>query len=208
VETSSPSQVRVVVFDLGKVLLEFDYRIAARRFLSRCRIGMGQILRLVNQSSLLLDYERGRLTTDQFFAIIREATGFEGSRAEFARIFGDIFTPIAPMVELFEQIRDRGYPAYIFSNTNELATDHIRNTYPFFNRFTGYVLSYEHGVMKPDARLYEVLEETAGVSGGAIFYLDDRPENVEAGRRRRWRAFVHESPQRSRESAVHCGLLS
>ncbi len=69
------------------------------------------------------------------------------------------------MVQLQAALRQRGLPAYIFSNTNELAAEHIRRTFPFYANFDGYILSYQHGAMKPDARLYEVVERESGRRG-------------------------------------------
>ncbi|MGA9450427.1 MAG: HAD-IA family hydrolase, partial [Verrucomicrobiia bacterium] len=82
--------------------------------------------------------------------------------------------------------------------TNDLAVEHIRRNFPFFKKFDGYIFSYEVGAMKPEAKIYEVLEKLAGRSGADILYLDDRPENVAAGAARGWRAILHETPEKSR----------
>ena len=105
-------------------------------------------------------------------------------------------------------LRKNGIPTYIFSNTNDLAVLHVRQRYPFFAGFNGYVFSHEHGAMKPDPRLYEVVERETGRSGGEIAYLDDRPENVEAGRARGWHAILHETPEKSRAAIARLGLLN
>jgi HAD superfamily hydrolase (TIGR01509 family) len=85
-------------------------------------------------------------------------------------------------------------PTWIFSNTNEIAVRLITEDFPFFRHFTGYVYSFETRSMKPDSGIYEALEQRAGARGAEIFYLDDRPENVAAGRARGWQALVHEDP--------------
>jgi HAD superfamily hydrolase (TIGR01509 family) len=196
-----------VVFDLGKVLLDFDYRIALRRILSHCKITLSELDVLINQSTLLLRYEAGLLTTQQFLAEVKEAAGFTADLAEFSELFGNIFSPIEPMIELHAELRVRGVPTYIFSNTNELAIRDIRGRFPFFQDFDGYVLSYEHGALKPDARIYEVVERVSGRRGAEILYLDDRPENVEGGATRGWRAILHEAPDKSRAAVRETGLL-
>lgn len=194
-----------VVFDLGKVLLDFDYSVAVRRLLSQSKCTASELLTLINQSPLLMQYERGTLTTEAFFEKVREVSGYEGTFEAFKEMFGDIFTPIPEMIQLHADLVARGIPVFIFSNTNEMAVVHIRKHFPFFSRFDGYVFSYEHGLMKPEAALYEVVEKLSGRKGGGIIYLDDRAENIEAGRARGWRALVHESPAATRawvESAL------
>jgi FMN phosphatase YigB (HAD superfamily) len=200
--------VKAVIFDLGKVLVDFDYSIAVTRIAARSRISLAEMGRLVAQSPLLLEYETGLLTSQQFFQAVCDACGFEGTFDEFGRCFGDIFVPIEPMVELHAALRRRGLPTYIFSNTNDLAIQHIRRSFPFFANFDGYVLSYEHRAMKPGAKLYEAVEAASGRKGAELLYLDDRPENIEAGAARGWQVILQESPEKTRAALQQLGLLN
>jgi glucose-1-phosphatase len=200
--------VKAVVFDLGKVLLDFDYSIAARRVAARCKMAPAQLRDFLSQSPLLFRLELGQVTTEQFYTEICTATGFSGSMAEFSDFFADIFVPIEPMVQLQAELRRRGFPTFIFSNTNDLAISHIRRSFPFYGNFDGHILSYEHGVMKPDAALYEVVERQSGRRDSEILYLDDRPENVAAGAARGWQVILQESPEKSLAAVEELGLLN
>jgi HAD superfamily hydrolase (TIGR01509 family) len=197
----------VIVFDLGKVLVDFDYAIAGRRIVARADMTLPELARYFNQSPLFSQYEIGAVSTQQFYDEIRRVTGFRGNLAEFGQCFADIFSQIDPMVRLQAELRQRGLPTYVFSNTNELAADHIRRTFPFYANFDGYILSYQHGAMKPDARLYEVVERACARRGADLLYLDDRPENVAAGAARGWQTILHESPEKSRAAIEKLGLL-
>ena len=115
--------------------------------------------------------------------------------------------PIEPMVNLQAALRQGGLPAYVFSNTNELAVEHIRRSFPFYANFDGYILSYQHGAMKPDARLYEVVERQSAHRGAEILYLDDRPENVAAGAARGWQVILHQTPAQTQAAIRKLGLL-
>jgi HAD superfamily hydrolase (TIGR01509 family) len=198
----------VVVFDLGKVLVDFDYAIAARRIAARGNLSLPEIAKYVNQTPLFTQYETGTVTTRQFYDEIARITGFRGTLAEFGECFADIFVQIDPMVQLQAALRQRGLPAYIFSNTNELAAEHIRRTFAFYGNFDGYILSYQHGAMKPDAQLYEVVERASARHSADILYLDDRPENVAAGAARGWQVILHESPEKSLAAVEKLGLLN
>jgi HAD superfamily hydrolase (TIGR01509 family) len=200
--------IKAIVFDLGKVLVDFDYAIASRKLAARCTITENELGLFTSESSLLSQYETGLLSTDQFFSHVCSLTGFAGDLNEFGSYFADIFVPIDPMVRLHAEVRTQGLPTYIFSNTNELAVRHIRRSFPFFGGFDGYVFSYEHGAMKPDPALYAVLERQARCCGGQILYLDDRPENVQAGAVRGWQVILHETPEKSRAMLKRLGLLN
>jgi FMN phosphatase YigB (HAD superfamily) len=203
---STRTTPRVVVFDLGKVLLDFDYSIAAHRIAAKSRSGVNEARFFIDQSPLLHRYETGLLTTDGFFAEIQSLSGFTGTADEFGSFFGDIFAPIAPMIELHGDLRRSRIETFIFSNTNDLAISHVRQRFPFFSEFDGYILSYEHGSMKPDARLYKVVEEVTRSRGPEIVYLDDRPENVAAGIQRGWHGVLHECPEKSRNALRNLSL--
>ncbi|HYG21315.1 MAG TPA: HAD family phosphatase [Verrucomicrobiae bacterium] len=198
---------KVVVFDLGKVLLDFDYAVAAHRIAEKSTAGVEESRFFIDQSPLLHRYECGTITTEQFFGEICQLSGFTGTSNEFAEFFSDIFAPIPAMIQLHADLRAAGIPTYIFSNTNDLAIMHVRRRFPFFANFDGYILSYEHGVMKPNPRIYRAVEEKSGHRGREIAYLDDRAENVLGGAQRGWNAVLHESPEKSRRALQALGLL-
>lgn len=200
--------IKAIVFDLGKVLVDFDYAIAVRNLAPRCKLSLLELSRLVSPAPLFFDYETGLVSSEQFFQEICKLTGYVGTIDEFGESFGNIFTPIEPMIRMQADLRRRGLPTYIFSNTNDMSIRYIRRHLPFFKNFDGYVLSYEHRVMKPDARLYEVVERLSGRRGPELLYLDDRPENVAAGATRGWQGILHESPPNSRAIIEKLGLLS
>jgi HAD superfamily hydrolase (TIGR01509 family) len=189
------------------VLLEFDYGIVARRLAAHSGRDAEQIRGLLDQSPLLFRLESGQMTNEEFFAEVSSLTGYTGGFGEFANIFGDIFSAIHPMIDLHGQLRARGVPTFIFSNTNELAVRHIRANYAFFAHFTDYIYSHEAGAMKPDHRIYEVVERRSGRKGAELLYLDDRKENVDAGASRGWQVVHHQTPEQTIAAVRAAGLL-
>jgi glucose-1-phosphatase len=202
--TSSPS---IVVFDLGKVLVDFDYSIAGRRLAAQSDMSPAEVQKYLDHSPLLYRYETGLLTQQEFFKEVSQATGFRGSLTEFSSFFADIFSEMPAMIVLHAELRRKGIPTYIFSNTNDMAIEHIRQAFPFFANFDGYILSYEVGAMKPAAKIYEALEAMSGKRGAEILYLDDRQENVSAGAARGWQVILQTDPAKSRAAVERLGLL-
>ena len=198
---------KVIVFDLGKVLVDFDYSIAARKVAARSTKSLLNLVYLLSSSSLIVQYECGQVTRREFFEQIRDAVGFQGTLEEFGGYFANIFAEIPQMITLQAELRRRGFKTYIFSNTNDLALEHVERNFPFFKNFDGYIYSCEVGTMKPDAKIYEAMEKLCGRTGANIIYLDDRSENVEAGLARGWRAILHEKPEKSRAALKNIGLV-
>ncbi len=187
------------IFDLGKVLVDFDYSIAERKIAARSSQALKELHAFLGRSPLLVDYESGRLTRPKFYEAVRDAIGFRGDLAEFSAYFADIFAEMPDTIALHAELRQRGFKTYIFSNTNDLAIEHVRRNFPFFKNFDGYIFSHEVGAMKPDALIYEAMEKMCGRRGADLIYIDDRAENIAAGAARGWRTILHESPEKTRQ---------
>src|SRR3989304_1850896 len=104
----------IVVFDLGKVLVDFDYSIAGRRIAAQSKLSAAEIQSFLDHSPLLFRYETGLMTRQEFFEVVRDHTSFRGTYEEFGEFFADIFTEIPPMIELHATLRRNGVPTYIF----------------------------------------------------------------------------------------------
>lgn len=188
-------KVKAVVFDLGKVLVDFDYGIAARTLAAKSSASAEEVRAIIDQTPLLFRYESTQMTTQEFFDEVRRRIGFRGNFDEFAVSFGDIFTEIPAMTALHMEIHSRQLPTFILSNTNEIAVGHIRRNFPFFAHFTDYIFSFEHGVLKPEDRIYEITEQRTGRRGSEILFLDDKPENVQSAGRRGWQTICHRTAE-------------
>ena len=197
---------KVVVFDLGKVLVDFDFGIADVNLARYCKCSPAEVHRVLHHGDLLYRYELGQIDTEGFYHDFQRQTGFSGGLDEFGWAFGAIFSPLDAMIEFERELRQRAVPTYIFSNTNELAIHCVQSQFAFFGGFRGYIYSYEQKAMKPQPRMYEVLEEWSGGRAGEILYFDDRPENVAAGVARGWHGIIHESAEKSIAAARALGL--
>ena len=196
-----------IIFDLGRVLVDFDYSVAAKKIAARSTKPPLDLHAFLGSSPVLVAYESGQLTRLQFFEAIRDTIGFQGSLQEFGGYFADIFTEMPGTIALHAELRRKGFKTYIFSNTNDLAIEHVRRNFPFFQNFDGYIFSYEVGGVKPQPEIYAAMEQRAGRRGADLVYIDDRAENIASGAARGWRAVLHESPEQTRRALAAWGLV-
>ena len=198
---------RVVIFDLGKVLVDFDYAIAARRIAARGNLSTTEVQSIVEASPLLFRFETGQINSAEFYKEVCRLTGYRGTQQEFEPEFSDIFSAIEPMIGAHETLRRLGLPTFILSNTNELAVTHIRGQFPFFSNFEGYILSFEQQSMKPSERIYEIAEAITGARGADILYIDDRLENLQPAKRLGWNVVHHQDVELTLGIFRELGLL-
>ena len=175
---------RFIYFDLGNVLINFDHHRAARQMAEVAGVSEQLVWKIVFESDLELEYERGAISTREFYEAFCTRTG---SRPDYDALLwaaSDIFELNDGIVPLLSQLRAAGHRLGILSNTNESHWKFITDgRFPivqdFFER---YALSYEMRSAKPDLASYKIAAEVAGVAPEEIFFTDDRIENVESAR--------------------------
>jgi putative hydrolase of the HAD superfamily len=128
---------------------------------------------------------------------------------EFCRIWTSIFIPGLIVSERLLASLKRNYPLILVSNTNEAHVEFIRDNYPVFQYFDHLIFSHEVGSLKPDNRIFHAAIAAAGHPAEALFFTDDREENIVAARRLgiRGHQFVSEEKlvEALRESGVEVG---
>ena len=171
--------IKAFLFDIGKVLLNFDYQQAVDHVRAKSSLSGEQIRAAIGQFHAPL--ETGAISTGTFLEQAIEATSYSGSPEEFAAGYCDIFTPNQPMWELVDALQ-ANYPLYLFSNTSDLHWDFIRAKFPQFESFSDGVFSMRVKAMKPDPAIYDAALELTKVEAGEIFYIDDLAANIDAAR--------------------------
>ena len=170
---------RTFLFDIGNVLLHFDFTKAARRFAAASDAGESEVLSRI--STLKNELESGALSDEEFIARSTALIGWRGTREEFVETWGDIFTENALMTPLVQRLAGE-HRLILFSNTNGLHKDWFMGRYDVFRHFSGGVFSHEVRCMKPDRPFYEAAIAQFGLEPAETFYIDDLPENIATGR--------------------------
>ena len=169
---------KAILFDLGKVLLDFDKDVILNRFRQKTDLSDQEInkgLALYHQ----LGFEIGLISPQEFHERLMAELGLKMPFEEFHEIWCDIFRVITPMVELFHRLREK-HRTYILSNTDPLHLPYVLEKFPWLNMFDGRAISYELGVRKPNREFFiKALEKFAENPSGCV-YIDDLEENVVA----------------------------
>ncbi|MCG3176007.1 MAG: Alpha-D-glucose 1-phosphate phosphatase YihX [Candidatus Omnitrophica bacterium] len=205
-----PPRVRykAVLFDLGNVLLAFDFTPAFRTLSRHTDLGPAEIEGYFIQSGLEVLYDGGKITTRRFFAEVSKALGLRIGYARFRSIWNDIFTPIRPTIRILRRLKARGHRLVLISNTNEMHYRHIRATYDILAPFDRILLSYREKIRKPDPRIYRRACEACRARPEEIFYIDDRADLTQAARALGFKVHTyHNDPARLERDLRLAGLL-
>ncbi len=94
------------------------------------------------------------------------------------------------------------------SNTNALHWEQKISRWPLAQHFEHRFLSYELGVVKPDAAIFELVSARTGMAPGRILFLDDNALNVAGARAAGLRAEQTRGPDEARARLSDYGLLA
>ncbi|MBP84275.1 MAG: hypothetical protein CMO61_10575 [Verrucomicrobiales bacterium] len=175
-----PAMSNTFLFDIGNVIIAFDFGIAARRLAPHIEIPAEEALQEVTQLSIPL--EVGELSTDEFIELASARIGFKGSSDFFRNSIADIFELNMPIVRFIEEQKKSGATLHLLSNTNDIHVSFFEANYPVFDLFEGRVYSHEVRLMKPDPAIFKHSIEKLKLDPGTTIYIDDKPENCEAGK--------------------------
>jgi putative hydrolase of the HAD superfamily len=87
----------------------------------------------------------------------------------------------------------KNYKLFLLSNTDSIHQKYGWQKYEFLKYFDKLILSHEVGYVKPEEKIYRVVEEASGFSTKEHFYIDDIQKYVDAAKILGWDAVLFES---------------
>jgi len=171
-------KISAVCFDIGKVLLHFDWKLMLDRVAKKSPLPPEKIAQLLKDDPQIIAYETGGITSTKFFAHLKKLLKYTGTTKELRAAFCEIFTPLADHIALAGLLAPH-YPLAIISNTNEAHILHAEANYSFFSLFKVRVYSHTAKAMKPDPAIYKkALAELGGIDPLEALMIDDLEANI------------------------------
>ena len=111
-------------------------------------------------------------------------------------------------ITLLRALRSKGVPVFSLTNFGSYSYEEARPKMDFLSEFDREYVSGRMGVIKPDVRIYEMVEADCGIAPDRLLFTDDKAENIAAAARRGWRTHQFEAWQGWAQRLVAEGLLS
>ena len=191
-------KIKAIIFDLGNVLIRFDYLPVAGTLAAKSRLSREEILDFFFEARPSLDYNDGKLTSIEYYAITKQHLGLDMSFGKFCRLWNSCFFEFPEMEELVYALKQRynhNFKILLLSNINELNYQYIRKRFKILDAMDELILSYKLKMSKPAAEIYRYAIRLSGANPESILYTDDRPELIAAARNLGINAFVFKNPQ-------------
>ena len=179
------SPIEVIFFDLGNVILPFNnYQIAEKLFRFSQKREFQDPEKIFSylfdlEKGVINDFDMGRVSPSEFFQSIKKSLGLSIAFEKFIPIWTDIFIENQEVSEIILSLKGK-WRLGLLSNTDPLHFQYIVSTFPIVSTLEKWILSYEVGFKKPDARIFQRAMEWASVEPEKILFIDDTKGHVEA----------------------------
>lgn len=173
--------VRVVVFDIGGVLLDWDPRRLYRELLPD-PAELDRFLAEVCTPAWNATIDAGRPFDEACDELAARHPAYADLIHAWKRQDEMVAGEIAGTAELVGRLHDAGTPLYLLTNMPADVFAARRRTYPVLRRFDGAVVSGEEGVLKPSPEIFAALRERYRLDPAETLFVDDMEVNVAGAR--------------------------
>ncbi len=177
--------IKNIVFDMGKVLLEYDPDRVLSHFIQK-EEDKKEINSAVFASQEWVFLDMGVMPEEMALEKMQSHLDTEEKR----RLAADCFWhwheynmyPKAGMEELIQSLKKDGFGIYLCSNASVRLLSCYRELIPAIECFDGVLFSAQVKCMKPQKEMYRHLFDRFSLEPGQCFFIDDLPLNIEGAR--------------------------
>ena len=200
------TEIRHIVFDIGKVLIHYDPDLPFSRLIPD--VGERRwFFDNVCTHDWNIEQDRGRTWDEAERLLIALHPEHSENIRNFRRHWHEMVPhayedSVALMLELLEAGRD------VTMLTNFAADTFVeaRRKFPFLDRPRGVTVSGEVGMIKPDRGIYDLHAESFGLDPAATIFIDDSPKNVEGAKAAGWQAVLFQNAKALEEDLERFGI--
>jgi putative hydrolase of the HAD superfamily len=178
-ESSFVSPVKALLFDIGGVVIDFDFTRVFERWAGTSKRSMEQIQSRFSFDHSFEAFERGEIEAADYFNSLRTTLGIDISDGQFEDGWNSVYTgEIDGMAELLD-LAGRKLPIYALTNSNAI---HKKVWSTRFNtilsRFRAVFNSSDIGSRKPEPDVFHYIAAATGVDLQQVVFYDDLAENI------------------------------
>ena len=170
--------IKNIVFDMGGVII--DYNPEKTLYATFSKETADIALREIFRNRLWAERDRGTVTSDEIMRIAGPKIPEEDydKVSEMCHNLFPYMHPFEDMYNLIANLKAKGYGIFLLSNASP---DFYDNKWriPALDLFSGYVVSADYKVIKPEPRIYEILFEKFNLKKEECLFIDDVPVNTQ-----------------------------
>jgi putative hydrolase of the HAD superfamily len=182
-------KIEALIFDIGNVLVRFDWQIFHGQLKSGCPNFKVNLER--EFTKLMVGLEIGEMSGESFARAAVRLIEYQGDEQQFVTIWNGIFTSNPPMERTVLGLKKR-FPLFLLSNTSDLHLDYLKLNFKVLQHFVDGVYSFRARCAKPGREIYETAIRQFGLKPEKTIYIDDLPANVRAASELGFKAILYD----------------
>lgn len=200
-------KIEAVVFDVGKVLIEWDMRLLFGKLIADPE-RLDWFLANVVTHEWHFEHDAGRDLAEMVAARKAEFPGHDDLLDAYTTRFGETIPGNVPGThEIVRELAARGVPLFAITNFASPFWHEYRAGEPLFDLFGDIVVSGDEKLLKPDARIFDLAARRFGHAPGAMLFIDDNAANIEGARKLGWQVHHFAGAEALRADLIQRGLL-
>ena len=204
-----PAELDTVVFDLGGVLADWNPRYLYRGLFDGDEQAMEEFLTNVCTPEWNHAMDAGRPREQAVAELVAHHPHHEPLIRAWVERWEDMLGPeIAGTAAVVAELAGRGVRLLALTNWSAETFPTARARFASFRYFEAIVVSGEHGLAKPDPRLFQLLLQRHSVDPSRAAYVDDRQDNAATAAALGMTAVVFTDPDSLRTDLTRLGLLT
>ena len=185
-QMKNAGSIRNIIFDLGGVLLNIDSRLTGKALEEMGVKNMEEVHARLTDAKLYQRFDTGECSLGCFRDEIRQACGIRLTDEQVDNAWNALLMDFPNhRVELLHNLRSN-YRLFLLSNTNSIHYQSYMNTFrsvhgeEMTDLFEMLFLSFEMGMHKPDAAIYEMALRLGNLLAPETLFIDDVFANADA----------------------------
>jgi putative hydrolase of the HAD superfamily len=199
--------VRALLFDLGGVVINFDFAGAFRLWASRAGCDPSELAERFALDEPYEQHERGEIPASRYFAALRQSLAIDLSDEDFVEGWNDVYLGVVPGMSEVLTIAQRYLPLFAFTNSNPTHKSVWEHLYASdLQPFETIFVSSDLGARKPDPDAFDLVARRMGFAPGEVLFFDDGAENVVGARAAGMQGVVVASIRDVRRALTRIGI--
>lgn len=170
------------VFDFGNVLASFDGEELLTHF---CEDKKDRALlkKIIFENWQALD--EGTIRYQDYIdqALLQTPEHLHKNVRAFFKDWHRYLAPLTQTWDFIRELKASGHSIYLLSNAPVYFADHASEVYEILKEFDGILFSAPVLLAKPQPEIYRLLFDKWDLDPQDCFFLDDKPENIEAAKK-------------------------
>lgn len=200
-------KITTVVFDVGKVLFEWDLRHLFAKLIDDPDELEWFVTNVVTPE-WHFQHDAGRPLADMTAELVALHPAYAPHIEAYRTRFNETIPhAVEGSLDIVHELAERGVPLFAITNFGAEFWEMFRPTQPIFDLFDDIIVSGTEKLAKPDPAIYALALRRFGLRPGEAIFIDDNLANVEAARVNGFAAHHFSGADALRAELSNLGLL-